>query len=50
MSVFTQSSNGFEVANDEGFVFAGASGGVVKIVDRIGFSLYNFQNSRVSVR
>lgn len=46
-SVFMQTSDGFKVTNDEGFVCAGASGDVIKIVDRIGFSLYNFQNSKM---
>lgn len=45
-AVFTQTPDGFKVANEEGYVFAGKQGTVVKIVDRLGFSLFNFLNSK----
>jgi hypothetical protein len=41
IGTFSQTDNGLEVTDPEGFVAVGADGGAVKLVDRLGFSRKN---------
>jgi len=41
IGTFSQTENGLEVTDPEGFVAVGTDGGAVKLVDRLGFSRRN---------
>lgn len=42
IGTFIKSGDGFNVVNPEGFVAIGHNGGAIKLVDRLGFSVVNF--------